>query len=111
MSDLIKEWRESAQYWAKHNATIRTMFAPLTDALIEHAEIHEGQSVLDVAGGPGEPSLTIAGTVGATGSVTCTDFVADMVETARAEAHRRGIKNVSFQQCSADDLPFSRQHV
>lgn len=106
MSDLIKEWRESAQYWAKHNATIRTMFAPLTDALIDHAEIHEGQSVLDVAGGPGEPSLTIAGTVGATGSVTCTDFVADMVETARAEADRRGIKNVSFQQCSADDLPF-----
>jgi len=106
MSDPIKEWRESAQYWAQHNATIRTMFAPLTDALIEHAEIREGQSVLDVAGGPGEPSLTIAGTVGPTGFVTCTDAVAEMVETARAEAESRGIKNVRFQQCSADDLPF-----
>lgn len=106
MSDVIKEWRESAQYWAQHNATIRTMFAPLTDALIEHAEIREGQSVLDVAGGPGEPSLTIAETVGSTGSVTCTDAVAEMVETARAEADRRGITNVRFQQCSADDLPF-----
>lgn len=106
MSDPIKEWRESAQYWAQHNATIRTMFAPLTGALIEHAEIREGQSVLDVAGGPGEPSLTIAETVGPTGSVTCTDAVAEMVETARAEADRRGIKNVRFQQCSAGDLPF-----
>ena len=106
MNDVIKEWRESAQYWAKHNATIRTMFAPLTRALIEHAEIREGQSVLDVAGGPGEPSLTIAETVGPTGSVTCTDAVAEMVATARAEAERRGLSNVRFQQCSADDLPF-----
>ena len=106
MNDVIKEWRESAQYWAKHSATIYAMFAPLTQALIEHAEIREGQSVLDVAGGPGEPSLTIAETVGPTGSVTCTDFVAEMVETARAEAERRGITNIRFQQCSADDLPF-----
>ena len=106
MNDLIKEWSESAQYWAKHNATIYTMFAPLTQALIEHAAISEGQSVLDVAGGPGEPSLTIAEAVGPTGIVTCTDAVAEMVETARSEAERRGITNVRFQQCSADDLPF-----
>ena len=106
MNDVIKEWRESAQYWAKHNATIYAMFAPLTQALIEHAAIREGQSVLDVAGGPGEPSLTIAEVVGPTGIVTCTDAVAEMVETARAEAERRGITNVRFQQCSADDLPF-----
>jgi len=106
MNDVIKEWRESAQYWAKHSATIRTMFAPLTRALIEHAEIQEGQTVLDVAGGPGEPSLTIAEIVGPTGLVTCTDAVAQMVETARAEAERRGIKNVRFQQCLAGDLPF-----
>ncbi|HEU4507576.1 MAG TPA: class I SAM-dependent methyltransferase [Pyrinomonadaceae bacterium] len=107
MSDVIKEWRESAQYWAKHSATIYAMFAPLTQALIEHAEIREGQSVLDVAGGPGEPSLTIARAVGPNGVVTCTDVVAEMVETARAEAERRGITNVRFQQCSADDLPFA----
>src|SRR5713101_10161241 len=29
-----------------------------------------------------------------------------MVEAARREAHRRGIKNVSFYKCAADVLPF-----
>lgn len=101
--NIVDAWRESAPYWARHSNTIRTMFMPLTRALIEHAGIHEGQSVLDVAGGAGEPSLTIAGIVE---SVTCTDAVAEMVETARAEAQRRGITNVQFRQCSADDLPF-----
>ena len=79
---------------------------PLTRAMIEHAGIHEGQSVLDVAGGAGEPSLTIAETVGPKGSVTCTDAVNEMVETARNEAQRRGITNVQFRQCKADELPF-----
>lgn len=104
--NVVEAWRESAQYWAKHSDTIRTMFMPLTRALVKHAGIHEGQSVLDVAGGAGEPSLTIAEVVGATGSVTCTDAVQEMVETARSEAQRRGITNVQFRQCMADALPF-----
>ncbi|HAF12144.1 MAG TPA: hypothetical protein DCK93_09735 [Blastocatellia bacterium] len=69
----LREWCESAGYWEEHSGTIRAMFAPVTLALIKDAGIVEGQSVLDVAGGPGEPSLGIAETVGPTGSVTCTD--------------------------------------
>jgi ubiquinone/menaquinone biosynthesis C-methylase UbiE len=105
-TEILNGWRESAKYWAKYSATIRTMFMPLTRALIEQAGIHEGQSVLDVAGGPGEPSLTIAGVVGPRGSVTHTDAVSEMVETARTEAQRRGISNIQFRQCTADSLPF-----
>jgi ubiquinone/menaquinone biosynthesis C-methylase UbiE len=104
--DTLREWSKSAEYWERHAQTIRKMFAPITRALIEDAGIIEGDKVLDVAGGPGEPSLTIAGVVGPTGSVTCTDAVAEMVTAAKSEAHRRGIKNISFEQCLADSLPF-----
>jgi len=106
MVDTLREWRESAQYWERHAQTIRTMFAPVTRALIEDAGISEGDKVLDVAGGPGEPSLTIAEVVGPVGSVTCTDAVAEMVAAAQSEALRRGLKNISFEQCLADSLPF-----
>jgi enediyne biosynthesis protein CalE5 len=106
-TDMLREWRESAKYWQKHSATIRSMFAPLTRALIADAGIGPGQRVLDVAGGPGEPSLTIAGLVGPTGSVMCTDAVEDMVVTAKDEAERLGLKNIEFRQCAADSLPFA----
>src|SRR5687768_5605900 len=96
--DALPEWRESAPYWAKHHATIRQMFAPLTRALVEDAGIIQGQAVLDVAGGAGEPSLTIAEILGPTGSVTCTDAVAEMVEAARTEARDRGLTNVQFRR-------------
>jgi len=104
--ETLREWRENARYWGKHAATIRTMFTPLTQALIEEAEIIEGDTVLDVAGGAGEPSLTIADTVGPTGSVTYTDVAPEMVAAAKEEAQRRKLKNVVFEQCAADHLPF-----
>lgn len=105
-TEVLREWRESASYWQKHIVTIRTMFGPVTQALIGDAGIKKGDAVLDVAGGPGEPSLTIAETVGPTGSVTCTDVIAEMVSAAQTEAQRRGVRNVKFEQCSADSLPF-----
>ena len=104
--EMLDCWRDNAKYWTRFSDTIARMFAPLTEAMIERAGIHEGQSVLDVAGGAGEPSLTIAERVGPNGSVTCTDAIAEMVEAARHEADRRGLKNMRFQQCTADSLPF-----
>ncbi|HEV8426509.1 MAG TPA: class I SAM-dependent methyltransferase [Pyrinomonadaceae bacterium] len=105
-TDTLHEWQQSAKYWKKHSPTIHSMFAPLTRALIEEAGIKTAHLVLDVAGGAGEPSLTIAGVVGPTGSVMCTDAVEEMVIAALDEAHERGIENIDFRQCTADSLPF-----
>ncbi|HEX3249927.1 MAG TPA: class I SAM-dependent methyltransferase [Pyrinomonadaceae bacterium] len=107
MSEVLREWNNNAAAWRENFATIRTSFAPVTRAMIEEAGISAGQSVVDVAGGPGEPSLTIAEVVGPTGSVTHTDAVADMVAAAEEEARRRGITNVQFRQALADALPFA----
>ena len=103
---VLREWRESAFYWQKHADTIRTMFGPITEALIKDSDITEGDAVLDVAGGACEPSLTIAETVGPTGSVICTDVTAEMVAAAQSEAQRHGVANIAFRQCAADSLPF-----
>src|SRR5438874_8644215 len=105
-SKVLEAWQASARYWDKYRVLIAQMFAPLTAGLVEEARIGIGQKVLDIGGGSGEPSLTISSIVGPTGSVTYTDPVAGMVETAQAEAERRGLTNIHFRQCSADDLPF-----
>lgn len=108
-NEVLREWRESAFYWQKHADTIRTMFGPITQALIDDAQIMEGETVLDVAGGAGEPSLTIAERVGPTGSVTYTDAAQEMVAAAETEARRRGVTNLTFKHCSAQSLPFESQ--
>jgi len=104
--EVISQWSESAPYWEKHREIIRGMFAPITLALIEDAKITAGQFVLDVATGPGEPALTIAGLLGPEGKVLGVDPVPEMVEAARREANRRGLQNASFEVAFADKLPF-----
>jgi len=104
--ETLLAWQGSAPFWEKHRATVTAMFVPLTDALIEDAQIRSGHSVLDVGGGAGEPTLTIAGVVGSAGNVTCTDPVAEMIAAARREGQRQGITNVRFERCAADSLPF-----
>ncbi len=102
----LSGWQESARYWEKYRGLIAEMFRPLTSALIEEAHIAAGQHVLDIGGGSGEPSLTIAGVVGPNGSVMFTDPVPGMIETTRTEAGRRGLTNIRFTQCPGDNLPF-----
>lgn len=104
--DVLNEWRESAPYWAKHADVVRAMFAPITRALLEAGGVSEGQSVLDVAGGAGEPSISLSSVVGDSGSVIFTDAVAQMVRTARTEARERVLANIEFVQCIAESAPF-----
>jgi ubiquinone/menaquinone biosynthesis C-methylase UbiE len=100
-------WQTSARYWDKYRVLITEVFGPLTSGLIEEARIGIGQKVLDIGGGSGEPSLTISKIVGPAGSVTYTDPVAGMLESAQAEAGRRSLTNIHFRQSSGDDLPFA----
>jgi SAM-dependent methyltransferase len=105
--ETIDRWSGSAPYWEKHREVIREMFAPITAALVAEAEIGSGQSVLDIATGPGEPALSVAALVGAEGKVCGIDPVAGMVEAARRAASRMELKNVQFEVAFADELPFA----
>jgi SAM-dependent methyltransferase len=82
------------------------MFEPITRALLAAATVGPGQTVLDVAAGPGEPSLAISEVVGRGGRVFSTDAVAGMVAAARREARSLNRTNVEFCQCAAGALPF-----
>ena len=105
--EILKRWRGSAPFWEKHRNIIRGMFAPITQALIEDAEIGTQDSVLDVATGPGEPALSVAAVVGLNGKVFGVDAIHGMVAAARTEAQRLGLKNAKFDVAFADDLPFA----
>jgi SAM-dependent methyltransferase len=104
--DVLRAWAESARYWEKHYQTVRAMFAPVTDAIVAAAGIAPGQRVLDIAGGSGEPSLTIAEFVGPEGYVAYSDPIASMKAIAEGQAHKRGLTNISFHCAPAESLPF-----
>jgi len=105
-SDVIRKWTDSAPFWEKHRDIIHDMFAPVSHSLIKEADVTTGNSVLDVATGPGEPALSLAAVVGPHGRVFGADPIPGMVEAAQREADRRGLGNTQFEVAFADALPY-----
>jgi ubiquinone/menaquinone biosynthesis C-methylase UbiE len=105
--DLINRWGQAAPFWDKHRDTIRAMYAPITRALIEATQIAPGQSVLDVATGPGEPALSIAQVVGPSGQVVGIDPATAMIAGAERAARANQLQNARFEVATADSLPLS----
>ncbi len=104
--EVIDRWSASAPFWEKHREIIRQMFAPVTQALVEDAQIGNQHAVLDIAMGPGEPALSVATLVGPEGNIFGIDPIPEMVAAARRAADRFGLKNAQFDVAFADHLPF-----
>src|SRR6266568_4676350 len=104
--EVLKQWSASAPFWEKHRGIIRQMFAPVTQALVEDGQIGNRHVVLDIATGPGEPALSLAGVVGPEGKVVGIDPIPEMVAAARRAAERLGVANAQFEVAFADGLPF-----
>jgi SAM-dependent methyltransferase len=104
--EVPNRWTNTAPYWEKHRETMRRMFAPVSEALIEDGEVVAGNSVLDVATGTGEPALRVAEVVGASGEVVGADPSAGMIDAATRAAARLALQNARFEVAGADDLPF-----
>lgn len=90
--------------WRKKSAAMGSAF---TQAIVDAAQIVPGMSVLDVACGSGEPSISIAAALNGTGEVTGTDISPGPLSTAEARAAQRGLSNVRFQQADVHELPFA----
>lgn len=102
----MSRWSGSAPYWEKHRELIQHMFAPITKALLGDAEVRPGDTVLDVATGPGDPALSVADEVGPSGKVIGIDPVPKLIEGARRAAAQMGMMNTQFEIAGADALPF-----
>lgn len=93
----------AAEKWKAKSAA---MGRDVTNALVDYAHPQPGMKVLDLASGTGEPAITIASRIGASGHITALDLSSELLEIAEARARHRGLTNVSFQQGDAQHLPF-----
>jgi arsenite methyltransferase len=68
--------------------------------------IQKGEAVLDIGSGAGVDTLVAAIMVGPEGKVVGIDLTPEMLERATANLRMTSVENVSFQEASAEDLPF-----
>jgi ubiquinone/menaquinone biosynthesis C-methylase UbiE len=88
-------WANVAASWDAHADEIDERATPVTEQMLELAELEAGQRVLELASGPGGAGLLAAPRVGASGEVLISDIVPAMVDSARRRAAARGYTNVN----------------
>src|SRR6185369_10459184 len=105
--DQQKEtWNKFSPGWKKWDEFTMDFLKPMGDQIITMIRPKDGEQILDVAAGTGEPGLTIAFMI-PNGRVVITDLAEGMLEVAHENAAQRGIKNIETAACDVSEMPFS----
>jgi arsenite methyltransferase len=75
------------------------------------ADLHAGETVLDLGSGAGADVLISAGRVGPAGRAIGLDMTDEMLELARANAREAGVDNVEFVKGYIEEIPLADDSV
>jgi len=96
-----QEWGARAARYAESAAD---QTARLAEVLNDAVDPRPGESVLDVATGPGVVAVEAARRIGPDGRVLATDLVAAWADRVAARAAAAGLTNVEFREMGAEQL-------
>ncbi len=88
---------ERGEVWRRFDAMEVRLTATTSARMLELAGLREGQRVLDVATGRGEPAIRAAHRVGEHGAVLGIDVDASVLALARARADAEGVTNLELR--------------
>ena len=101
-------WDSVAGGWQKWWKITETGAEKVSRRLIELADIERGSTVLDIATGIGEPSITAANQVGNSGHVLAIDISSQMLSIAKQRAISSGLEQViEFKEGDAETIDLS----
>jgi len=97
-------WSEMASGWEARNQWMNEAAGRVNEWIVEKAGPQPGQTVVDLAAGPGDLGFRVAERVGDGGRVLSTDFSPQMVDVARRLGEARGLANVEYRVLDAEAM-------
>ena len=94
-------WDQMAPGWERQQAFLWRTSEPLARWMVDALDPMPGQTILDIAAGPGDTGF-LAAERGA--HLISTDFAAEMTEVAARAARARGLNNVETRQLDAEKM-------
>jgi ubiquinone/menaquinone biosynthesis C-methylase UbiE len=103
----LATWAEMAPGWEARSQWMDRVAGSVNEWILDQSEPHPGQTVLDIAAGPGDLGFKAADRVDPGGKVISSDFSPEMVDVARRIGEARGHANIDYMVMDAErmDLP------
>jgi SAM-dependent methyltransferase len=104
-------WDAMASGWEQYRDYMWTTTRHVAEWLVDHVDAREGDTILDLAGGPGDNGFLAAERVGPTGKVIETDFAPQMVDVATRRARELGLTQVENRVLNAEAMDLADDSV
>jgi SAM-dependent methyltransferase len=104
-------WQAMADGWDRERQWTWGFSRPVSERMLAALDPQPGQTVLELAAGPGETGFAAARALGPEGKLIQTDFAPEMVEAARREADRLGLRNVEHRVMDAERMDLDDDSV
>lgn len=104
--DMAAYWDRAGQVWVEHQTLLDRIMAPIAEAVVEAAQLVNGESVLDVGCGAGATTLAAAWRTGPTGRAVGVDISGALTQLARRRAGEDGVEGVEFLLADAQTQAF-----
>ena len=90
--------------WERRRAEIDDVTTPVREWLVRELEPKPGETILELAAGPGDMGFAAAAHLGESGRLISTDFSSAMTEVARRRGDELGLRNVEYLTADAEHL-------
>ena len=107
----FESWEAMAPGWERQRAQVEMIATPVREWLIGKLAPKSGDTVLELAAGPGDTGFAAAALVGASGRLISTDLSPGMVEVARRRAAELGLRNVEHRVVDAERIELEDDSV
>jgi SAM-dependent methyltransferase len=104
-------WNEVAPGWCARREELWEVSRPVSEWLVRRLDPQPGDTVLELAAGPGDTGLLAARLVGESGRVVITDFAPGMIAAARRRVEEAGAKNAEVRVLDAERMDLETDSV
>jgi ubiquinone/menaquinone biosynthesis C-methylase UbiE len=105
------DWDQVAPAWEQNRDFMWATTRHVGEWLVDNVGAGQGDTILDIAGGPGDNGFLAAERVGPSGRVVETDFAPQMVEVAARRAAELGLANVETRVLDAERMDLDDDSV
>lgn len=104
-------WQRMATGWDRERGWMWDVSHAVGEWMVQALAPAPGQTVLELACGTGETGFAAAAVLGDEGVLISTDFAPNMVQAARTESQRLGLRNVVHRQLDAERMELEDDSV
>ena len=107
----FEAWGTMASGWDRWQDELEATATPVREWMLRALAPRTGDTVLELAAGPGGTGYGAAAMIGERGRLISTDFSPDMVEVARRRSAKLGLTNVEHRVMDAEHLELEHDSV